>query len=163
MGRREYDFELIKKVMGEDGYLLRGNLSNTFSALAVSGRLNHNGSEQSIQQKIDRDEKVNKKDGFPADFQQHSEDNDSVIGRIRSSIAKRLEGFGCPICGSLIYDTFAPVLLYLIYWMDYSCTDSFPSYLGLLLHILVYKMMGETTKLWSFGVFTKVFVFMQER
>ncbi|KAL4584426.1 hypothetical protein LXL04_009027 [Taraxacum kok-saghyz] len=43
--------------MGEDGYLLRVNLSNTFSALAVSGRLNHNGSEQSIQQKIDRDEK----------------------------------------------------------------------------------------------------------
>ncbi|KVH88945.1 hypothetical protein Ccrd_024696 [Cynara cardunculus var. scolymus] len=35
--------------------------------------------------------------------------------------------------------TFAPFLLYLIDWMDYSCTDSLPSYLGLL-HILVYKV-----------------------
>ncbi|CAI9278224.1 unnamed protein product [Lactuca saligna] len=39
----------------------------------------------------------------------------------------------------LSYGTFAPFLLYLIDWMDYSCTDSLPSYLGLL-HILVYKV-----------------------
>lgn len=39
----------------------------------------------------------------------------------------------------LSYSTFAPYLLYLIDWMDYSCTDSLPSYLGLL-HILVYKV-----------------------
>ncbi|XP_024960874.1 E3 ubiquitin-protein ligase AIRP2-like [Cynara cardunculus var. scolymus] len=39
----------------------------------------------------------------------------------------------------LSYSTFAPFLLYLIDWMDYSCTDSLPSYLGLL-HILVYKV-----------------------
>lgn len=31
--------------MGEDGYRFRGNLSNSFSALTVSGRLNHNGPE----------------------------------------------------------------------------------------------------------------------
>lgn len=39
----------------------------------------------------------------------------------------------------LSYSTFAPFLLYLIDWMDYSCTDTIPSYLGLL-HILVYKV-----------------------
>ncbi|KAL4581960.1 hypothetical protein LXL04_006494 [Taraxacum kok-saghyz] len=126
--------------MGEDGYLLRGNLSNTFSALAVSGRLNHNGSEQSIQQKIDRDEKSIEASLSPVSvhhhyrasslieslpcleiISSHSSGLDQIdllkcrekgigtlLGRIRSSIAKRFEGFGCPICGSLIYDTFAP-------------------------------------------------------
>ncbi|XP_071706697.1 E3 ubiquitin-protein ligase AIRP2-like isoform X2 [Rutidosis leptorrhynchoides] len=39
----------------------------------------------------------------------------------------------------LSYSTFAPFLLYLIDWMDFSCTDSIPTYLGLL-HILVYKV-----------------------
>ncbi|KAE9454179.1 hypothetical protein C3L33_13913, partial [Rhododendron williamsianum] len=39
----------------------------------------------------------------------------------------------------LSYSTFAPFLLFLIEWLDYSCTDSLPSYLGIL-HILVYKV-----------------------
>ncbi|KAJ0038645.1 hypothetical protein Pint_23627 [Pistacia integerrima] len=39
----------------------------------------------------------------------------------------------------LSYSPFAPLVLFLIEWMDYSCTDSLPSYLGLL-HILVYKV-----------------------
>ncbi|XVE74875.1 hypothetical protein DITRI_Ditri12bG0053600 [Diplodiscus trichospermus] len=38
----------------------------------------------------------------------------------------------------LSYSPFAPFILFLIEWMDYSCTDTLPSYLGLL-HILVYK------------------------
>ena len=42
----------------------------------------------------------------------------------------------------LSYSTFAPFLLYLIDWMDYSCTDTIPSYLGLL-HILVYKVKSR--------------------
>ncbi|KAE8023604.1 hypothetical protein FH972_009281 [Carpinus fangiana] len=39
----------------------------------------------------------------------------------------------------LSYSPFAPFLLYLIEWMDYSCTDTLPSYLGLL-HVLIYKV-----------------------
>lgn len=40
----------------------------------------------------------------------------------------------------LSYSPLAPLFLYLIEWMDYSCIDSLPSYLGLL-HILVYKVV----------------------
>lgn len=39
----------------------------------------------------------------------------------------------------LSYGPFAPFLLFLIEWMDYSCTDYVPSFLGLL-QILVYKV-----------------------
>lgn len=39
----------------------------------------------------------------------------------------------------LSYSPFAPFILFLVEWMDYSCTDSLPNYLGLL-HILVYKV-----------------------
>ncbi|KAK9276583.1 hypothetical protein L1049_006118 [Liquidambar formosana] len=39
----------------------------------------------------------------------------------------------------LSYSPFAPFFLYLIEWLDYSCTDTIPSYFGLL-HILVYKV-----------------------
>lgn len=39
----------------------------------------------------------------------------------------------------LSYGPFAPFLLLLIEWMDFTCTDHLPSYLGLL-HILVYKV-----------------------
>lgn len=39
----------------------------------------------------------------------------------------------------LCYSPFAPLFLYFIEWMDYSCTDILPNYLGLL-HILVYKV-----------------------
>lgn len=39
----------------------------------------------------------------------------------------------------LSHGPFAPFLLFLIEWMDYSCTDSVPSFLGLL-QILVYKV-----------------------
>lgn len=47
-------------------------------------------------------------------------------------------------CGDCIqmrlsYSLFAPFLLYLIEWMDYSCTDTLPNYLGLL-HVLIYKV-----------------------
>ncbi|XP_021893830.1 LOW QUALITY PROTEIN: RING-H2 finger protein ATL47-like [Carica papaya] len=37
------------------------------------------------------------------------------------------------------YSPFAPVILFLIEWMDYSCRDVLPSYLGLL-HVLIYKV-----------------------
>ncbi|CAM8884083.1 unnamed protein product [Rhodiola kirilowii] len=39
----------------------------------------------------------------------------------------------------LSYSLFAPLLVHLIEWLDCSCTDSLPSYLGLL-HILVDKV-----------------------
>ncbi|CAN1295367.1 E3 ubiquitin-protein ligase AIRP2 [Linum perenne] len=39
----------------------------------------------------------------------------------------------------LSYSPIAPYLLFLVEWMDYSCTDALPSYLGLL-HVLVYKV-----------------------
>ncbi|PRQ40059.1 putative transcription factor C2H2 family [Rosa chinensis] len=39
----------------------------------------------------------------------------------------------------LSYSPFAPLFLYFIEWMDYSCTDILPNYLGLL-HIIVYKV-----------------------
>ncbi|KAI5352148.1 PREDICTED: E3 ubiquitin-ligase [Prunus dulcis] len=39
----------------------------------------------------------------------------------------------------LSYSPFAPIFLYFIEWMDYSCTDILPNYLGLL-HIIVYKV-----------------------
>ncbi|KAJ7957639.1 RING finger protein [Quillaja saponaria] len=39
----------------------------------------------------------------------------------------------------LSYSPLAPFLLYLMEWMDFSCKDTFPSYLGLL-HILIYKV-----------------------
>ncbi|GLT38370.1 hypothetical protein SLA2020_126260 [Shorea laevis] len=38
----------------------------------------------------------------------------------------------------LSYSPLAPFVLFLIEWMDYSCMDTLPSFLGLL-HILVYK------------------------
>uniref|UniRef100_A0A6N2MVW9 RING-type domain-containing protein n=1 Tax=Salix viminalis TaxID=40686 RepID=A0A6N2MVW9_SALVM len=38
----------------------------------------------------------------------------------------------------LSYSPLAPFILFLMEWMDYSCTDALPSYLGLL-NILVYK------------------------
>lgn len=39
----------------------------------------------------------------------------------------------------LSYSPFAPIFLLLIEWMDYSCTDTLPTYLGLH-HILLYKI-----------------------
>ncbi|CAN1314224.1 E3 ubiquitin-protein ligase AIRP2 [Linum perenne] len=39
----------------------------------------------------------------------------------------------------LSYSPIAPYLLFLVEWMDYSCTDALPNYLGLL-HVLVYKV-----------------------
>ncbi|KAF2307114.1 hypothetical protein GH714_024915 [Hevea brasiliensis] len=38
----------------------------------------------------------------------------------------------------LSYSPLAPFILFLVEWMDYSCTDALPNYLGLL-HVLVYK------------------------
>ncbi|XP_072964957.1 E3 ubiquitin-protein ligase AIRP2-like isoform X1 [Typha angustifolia] len=42
----------------------------------------------------------------------------------------------------LSYSPLAPILLYLIQWMDCSCSCTLPSYLGLL-HILVYKVYSD--------------------
>ncbi|XP_057949444.1 E3 ubiquitin-protein ligase AIRP2-like isoform X1 [Malania oleifera] len=39
----------------------------------------------------------------------------------------------------LAYGPFAPFFLFLIEWLNFNCTDTLPSYLGLL-HILVYKV-----------------------
>ncbi|KAG8640045.1 E3 ubiquitin-protein ligase AIRP2 isoform X2 [Manihot esculenta] len=39
----------------------------------------------------------------------------------------------------LSYSPLAPFILFLVEWMDYSCTDALPNYLGLI-HILVYKV-----------------------
>ncbi|KAJ4710934.1 RING finger protein [Melia azedarach] len=39
----------------------------------------------------------------------------------------------------LSYSPFAPLVLFLVEWMDYSCTDTLPCCLGLL-HVLVYKV-----------------------
>ncbi|KDP26731.1 hypothetical protein JCGZ_17889 [Jatropha curcas] len=39
----------------------------------------------------------------------------------------------------LSYSPLAPFILFWVEWMNYSCTDALPSYLGLL-HILVYKV-----------------------
>ncbi|XP_068665978.1 E3 ubiquitin-protein ligase AIRP2-like [Aristolochia californica] len=46
----------------------------------------------------------------------------------------------------LSYGPFAPFFLFLVQWLDFSCTDPLPSYLGLL-HILIYKVCvdGKTT------------------
>eukprot|EP00262_Sarcandra_glabra_P008277 TRINITY_DN21612_c0_g1_i1.p1 TRINITY_DN21612_c0_g1~~TRINITY_DN21612_c0_g1_i1.p1 ORF type:complete len:253 (-),score=26.18 TRINITY_DN21612_c0_g1_i1:48-806(-) len=46
----------------------------------------------------------------------------------------------------LSYSPLAPIFLFLMQWMDCSCTYTLPSYLGLL-HILVYKVYvdGQTT------------------
>lgn len=40
----------------------------------------------------------------------------------------------------LSYSPLAPFILFLVEWMDYSCTDALPNYLGLI-HILVYKVV----------------------
>ncbi|OVA20507.1 zinc finger protein [Macleaya cordata] len=46
----------------------------------------------------------------------------------------------------LSFSPLAPLFLFLIEWMDCSCTDTLPNYLGLL-HILIYKVHvdGKTT------------------
>ncbi|XP_010248807.1 PREDICTED: RING-H2 finger protein ATL47-like [Nelumbo nucifera] len=45
----------------------------------------------------------------------------------------------------LSYSPFAPFFLLLIEWMDFSCTDTLPSYLGLL-HIIIYKAYVDGMK-----------------
>ncbi|KAJ4973885.1 hypothetical protein NE237_007059 [Protea cynaroides] len=50
----------------------------------------------------------------------------------------RDHGGGC-LQMRLSYSPFAPFLVFLIEWMDCSCTDTLPSYLGLL-HIIIYKV-----------------------
>ncbi|KAK7306209.1 hypothetical protein VNO77_44135 [Canavalia gladiata] len=42
----------------------------------------------------------------------------------------------------LSYSPFAPLFLYLIEWLDFSCTDSLPMYLGLL-HILIFNVYAN--------------------
>lgn len=43
----------------------------------------------------------------------------------------------------LHYSPFAPFLLHLIEWMDFSCTDPLPSFLGRF-HILLYKVLPSS-------------------
>ncbi|CAJ1853222.1 unnamed protein product [Sphenostylis stenocarpa] len=42
----------------------------------------------------------------------------------------------------LSYSPFAPLFLYLIKWLDFSCTDTLPVYLGLL-HILIFNVYAD--------------------
>ncbi|XP_027337783.1 E3 ubiquitin-protein ligase AIRP2-like [Abrus precatorius] len=42
----------------------------------------------------------------------------------------------------LSYSPFAPLFLFLIEWLDFSCTDTLPMYLGLL-HILVFNVYAD--------------------
>ncbi|XP_028772258.1 E3 ubiquitin-protein ligase AIRP2 [Neltuma alba] len=42
----------------------------------------------------------------------------------------------------LSYSPLAPLFLHLIQWMDFTCTDSLPTSLGLF-HILIYKVYGD--------------------
>ncbi|TKY47725.1 E3 ubiquitin-protein ligase makorin [Spatholobus suberectus] len=42
----------------------------------------------------------------------------------------------------LSYSPFAPLFLYLIEWLDFSCTDTLPMYLGLL-HILTFNVYAD--------------------
>ncbi|KAJ3678187.1 hypothetical protein LUZ60_001990 [Juncus effusus] len=53
---------------------------------------------------------------------------------------------GASVQMRLSYSPFAPIFLYLMQWMDCSCSFSLPSYFGLL-HILVYKVSidGDTS------------------
>ena len=62
-----------------------------------------------------------------------------VMGFYRAASLPRDCG-GVYIQMRLSYSPLAPLFLYLIEWMDYSCTDTLPSYLGLL-HVLVYKVV----------------------
>uniref|UniRef100_A0A2P2JU88 Protein binding protein n=1 Tax=Rhizophora mucronata TaxID=61149 RepID=A0A2P2JU88_RHIMU len=61
-----------------------------------------------------------------------------------NSLAAALPGDYCGYCVQmrLSYSPIAPFILFLVKWMDYSCTDALPSYLGLL-HILVYKVYAD--------------------
>lgn len=61
-----------------------------------------------------------------------------VVGFCRAAALPGDYGGNC-VQMRLSYSPFAPFILFLVEWMDYSCTDALPSYLGLL-HILVYKV-----------------------
>lgn len=60
------------------------------------------------------------------------------MGFCRAAALPKDYGGNC-IQMRLSYSPFAPIFLYFIEWMDYSCTDILPNYLGLL-HIIVYKV-----------------------
>ncbi|CAL2231030.1 unnamed protein product [Prunus armeniaca] len=60
------------------------------------------------------------------------------MGFCRAAALPKDYGGNC-IHMRLSYSPFAPIFLYFIEWMDYSCTDILPNYLGLL-HILVYTV-----------------------
>ncbi|KAL4589943.1 hypothetical protein LXL04_002855 [Taraxacum kok-saghyz] len=64
--------------MGDDGYLLRGNLSNTFSALAVSGRLNQNTSDNQSNRKLIEED----------DILQQIEEQETEILHLRKHLAE---------------------------------------------------------------------------
>ncbi|XP_021667472.2 E3 ubiquitin-protein ligase AIRP2-like [Hevea brasiliensis] len=61
-----------------------------------------------------------------------------------NSLAAALSGEygGDRIHMRLSYSPLAPFILFLVEWMDYSCTDALPNYLGLL-HVLVYKVYAD--------------------
>ncbi|KAK6922332.1 hypothetical protein RJ641_012839 [Dillenia turbinata] len=50
----------------------------------------------------------------------------------------------------LSYSPIAPLFLFLMEWMDYRCTDTIPSYLGLL-NILIYKVYADGMPTMSSG------------
>ncbi|XP_038984275.1 E3 ubiquitin-protein ligase AIRP2-like isoform X1 [Phoenix dactylifera] len=66
-------------------------------------------------------------------------------GIFRADTIQRAYGGAC-LQMKLSYSPLAPFFLFLIQWIDCSCSYSLPSYLGLL-HILVYKVYadGQTT------------------
>ncbi|KAL3511390.1 hypothetical protein ACH5RR_030791 [Cinchona calisaya] len=57
----------------------------------------------------------------------------------------RDSGQDCLFQMKVSYSPFAPLLFFLIEWMDYSCLDCLPSWLGLF-HILVYKVYVDDVK-----------------
>ncbi|KAL8161690.1 hypothetical protein V2J09_013179 [Rumex salicifolius] len=68
-----------------------------------------------------------------------------------NSLATALPKDYCGDCVQmrLSYSPLAPFFLYLIQWMDYSCTDALPTFLGLL-HVLVYKVYIDGMPTMSF-------------
>ncbi|KAK2648051.1 hypothetical protein Ddye_015540 [Dipteronia dyeriana] len=68
---------------------------------------------------------------------------------LAASIPRGKSGFGLHI--KLVYNHFAPILMFLLQWMDCSCTCLLSSYLNLF-HIVVYKVCSDgRPEISSFG------------
>ncbi|KAK4844421.1 hypothetical protein QYF36_020087 [Acer negundo] len=59
---------------------------------------------------------------------------------LAASIPRGKSGFGLQI--KLVYNHFAPILMFLLQWMDCSCTCLISSYLNLF-HVVVYKVRSD--------------------